>query len=127
MILRRYVGAQIGIHNPKGEKVGEVSHLTNREYLFVAGPDAARIVTDATAMMAERRIRRSEAAFEITDICCGLRCHKLLYGSTSTSTTNTPPDPEALFRLREGTAVAERACRDGDDGVLIVSRILRRS
>ena len=32
---RRYVGAQIGIHNPSGEKVGKVSHLRNREYLFV--------------------------------------------------------------------------------------------
>jgi adenine-specific DNA-methyltransferase len=32
---KRYVGAQIGIHNPRGEKVGEVSHLRNREYLYV--------------------------------------------------------------------------------------------
>jgi adenine-specific DNA-methyltransferase len=50
--FRRYVGAQIGIHNAKGEKVGRVTHLTNREFLFVAGADAARIVTDATATMA---------------------------------------------------------------------------
>ncbi len=34
---RRYVGAQIGIHSPSGERVGEVSHLHNREYLVVAG------------------------------------------------------------------------------------------
>jgi adenine-specific DNA-methyltransferase len=33
---RRYVGAQIGIHNPQGEKVGRVSHLRNTEYLFIA-------------------------------------------------------------------------------------------
>ncbi len=39
--FKRYVGAQIGIHNPRGEKVGTVSHLYNREYLFVAGPDKA--------------------------------------------------------------------------------------
>jgi adenine-specific DNA-methyltransferase len=32
----RYVGAKIGIHNPKGEKVGRVGRLTNTEYLFVA-------------------------------------------------------------------------------------------
>ena len=32
---KRYVGAQIGVHNPEGKKVGEVSHLRNREYLFV--------------------------------------------------------------------------------------------
>jgi len=34
---KRYVGAQIGIYNPSGEKVGAVSHLRNTEYLFVAG------------------------------------------------------------------------------------------
>ena len=34
---KRYVGAQIGIYNPRGERVGEVSHLTNTEHLFVAG------------------------------------------------------------------------------------------
>ena len=32
---KRYVGAQIGIHNPKGKKVGKVSHLRNKEHLFV--------------------------------------------------------------------------------------------
>lgn len=31
----RYVGARIGIHNPKGEKVGAVGRLRNVEYLFV--------------------------------------------------------------------------------------------
>jgi adenine-specific DNA-methyltransferase len=35
---KRYVGAQIGIHNPAGKKVGTVSHTRNREYLIVAGP-----------------------------------------------------------------------------------------
>lgn len=35
---KRYVGAQIGIHNHRGRKVGAVSHLRNTEYLFVAGP-----------------------------------------------------------------------------------------
>ena len=34
---KRYVGAQIGIFNPSGEKVGEVSHLKNTEYMFIAG------------------------------------------------------------------------------------------
>jgi adenine-specific DNA-methyltransferase len=32
---KRYVGAQIGIYNPRGEKVGRVSHLRNKEYLYV--------------------------------------------------------------------------------------------
>ena len=31
----RYVGARIGIHNPRGEKVGAVGRLRNVEYLFV--------------------------------------------------------------------------------------------
>ncbi len=35
---KRYVGAQIGIHNPSGVKVGTVSHLRNLEYLVLAGP-----------------------------------------------------------------------------------------
>jgi len=35
---KRYVGAQIGIYNPSGRKVGKVSHLRNIEYVFVAGP-----------------------------------------------------------------------------------------
>jgi len=34
---RRYVGAQIGIHNPKGQRVGTVSHVHNREYVVIAG------------------------------------------------------------------------------------------
>ena len=34
---KRYVGAQIGIHSPSGERVGKVSHLRNQEYLVVAG------------------------------------------------------------------------------------------
>jgi adenine-specific DNA-methyltransferase len=41
--FKRYVGAQIGIHNPAGEKVGTVSHLRNVETLFVVGPDAAQV------------------------------------------------------------------------------------
>jgi adenine-specific DNA-methyltransferase len=39
---KRYVGAQIGIYNPKGRKVGRVSHLRNREFIFVAGRGAAK-------------------------------------------------------------------------------------
>ncbi|WP_418058579.1 DNA adenine methylase [Pimelobacter simplex] len=35
---KRYVGAQIGIHNAAGKRVGEVGRLRNVEYLFVAGP-----------------------------------------------------------------------------------------
>ncbi len=52
---RRYVGAQIGIHNPKGERVGSVSHVRNREYVVIAGDRAevARLV-DAAEKVAVR-------------------------------------------------------------------------
>jgi adenine-specific DNA-methyltransferase len=36
----RYVGARIGIHNLRGEKVGRVGRTRNTEYLIVAGPAA---------------------------------------------------------------------------------------
>jgi adenine-specific DNA-methyltransferase len=36
---KRYVGAQIGIHTPRGERVGRVGRLRNREYLFVVTPE----------------------------------------------------------------------------------------
>jgi adenine-specific DNA-methyltransferase len=35
---RRYVGAQIGIHNPRGEKVGRVGRLRNTESLYIVTP-----------------------------------------------------------------------------------------
>jgi len=41
--FKRYVGAQIGIHNLRGEKVGEVSHLRNTEYIYVASRDTSVI------------------------------------------------------------------------------------
>ena len=40
---KRYVGAQIGIYSPAGEKVGSVSHLRNREHLFLVGPDGGLV------------------------------------------------------------------------------------
>jgi adenine-specific DNA-methyltransferase len=40
---KRYVGAQIGIHSPSGERVGEVSHLRNREHIFVVGPERSAL------------------------------------------------------------------------------------
>ena len=47
---RRYVGAQIGIHNPDGDKVGEVSHLHNVEYVVCAGaPDRIERLFDPSA------------------------------------------------------------------------------
>lgn len=37
---KRYIGAQLGIYNPKGEKVGNVSHTKNIEYLFIISPNS---------------------------------------------------------------------------------------
>jgi adenine-specific DNA-methyltransferase len=39
---KRYVGAQIGIYNPAGKKVGRVGHLRNTEYLFVVARPGER-------------------------------------------------------------------------------------
>jgi len=39
---KRYVGAQIGIYDPSGEKVGKVGHLRNKEYIYVAKEKAYR-------------------------------------------------------------------------------------
>ena len=50
---KRYVGAQIGIHSPAGVKVGEVSHLRNVEYVFVAG-DHDRVEAASRAAIQER-------------------------------------------------------------------------
>jgi len=57
---KRYVGAQIGIFNPSGEKVGQVSHLRNTEYVFVAG--ATERVEAAMAAAEGRQKPRVDAA-----------------------------------------------------------------
>ncbi len=33
---QRYIGAKIGVYNPAGKRVGQVSHTRNQEFLFVA-------------------------------------------------------------------------------------------
>jgi adenine-specific DNA-methyltransferase len=55
---KRYVGAQIGIHGPTGEKVGEVRRLRNVEYLFLAG--ARDRVAAAVAPVAHKVAPRRE-------------------------------------------------------------------
>jgi adenine-specific DNA-methyltransferase len=47
--FKRYVGAQIGIYNPSGDKVGTVGHLRNRERLYVVAPTAAEARRVASA------------------------------------------------------------------------------
>jgi len=51
---KRYVGAQIGIFNPAGEKVGSVARLRNVEYVIVAGPKP--VVERMTAAYAEATV-----------------------------------------------------------------------
>jgi adenine-specific DNA-methyltransferase len=58
---KRYVGAQIGIYNPSGEKVGKISHLRNTEYIFVAGPTAK--VEVAVVAAGAHRNRGAETLF----------------------------------------------------------------
>lgn len=57
---KRYVGAQIGIYNRSGQKVGRVSHLRNLEYLVVAGP--RRLVARMTAPYAASALPRPSGA-----------------------------------------------------------------
>ena len=37
--FQRYVGAKIGIYSPAGAKVGAISHVRNKEYLYVVSQD----------------------------------------------------------------------------------------
>jgi adenine-specific DNA-methyltransferase len=53
---RRYVGAQIGVFNPQGQRVGEVSHLHNVEYLVLCG-DRALVRRAAQAAQAAQSSR----------------------------------------------------------------------
>ncbi|MEM9071445.1 MAG: DNA adenine methylase [Myxococcota bacterium] len=48
----RYVGAKIGIHNPKGQKVGTVSHTKNHELLYVVSEDEAAVTRACDAVRA---------------------------------------------------------------------------
>ena len=36
---QRYIGSKIGIYNPGGVKTGKISHIKNKEYLFLCGKD----------------------------------------------------------------------------------------
>lgn len=61
----RYVGARIGIHNPRGERVGTVTHLRNCELVAVVGPPekveaslAAGLAGAEAAGLSARRLER---------------------------------------------------------------------
>lgn len=53
---KRYVGAQIGIYNPQGMLVGEVSHLRNKEYIYVVVPNGYNWSLDALGSQAQQRL-----------------------------------------------------------------------
>ncbi len=55
----RYVGARIGIYNPAGEKVGQTTHVRNREFLFVCS-------TDTAAMTRVRRLAATEEPSQLS-------------------------------------------------------------
>jgi adenine-specific DNA-methyltransferase len=67
--FKRYVGAQIGVYNPDGDKVGQISHLRNEEYIYlVARPQLCERMPDAVERL-ERvatspRVFRSEEALD---------------------------------------------------------------
>jgi adenine-specific DNA-methyltransferase len=54
--FKRYVGAQIGIYNPQGVKTGKVSHLRNRELMFVAACDDAELPVLPTDFAEQRTL-----------------------------------------------------------------------
>lgn len=58
---KRYVGAQIGVYNPSGVKVGSVSHLTNVEYIYTV--DIAATKKSAERQRMPRFVRESAVAF----------------------------------------------------------------
>lgn len=55
--FKRYVGAQIGIYNLSGKKVGKVGRLRNIEFLFIVSQDpaAARYAAEEVARAEEER------------------------------------------------------------------------
>jgi len=53
---KRYIGAVIGVYNPRGEKVGTTSHTENTEFLFVA--THSRKVYEDLAHLSEGAVAR---------------------------------------------------------------------
>ncbi len=67
--FKRYVGAQIGIYNPSGKKVGRVSHLRNKEVVFIAGPDESVVERAAAAIGVPRKNISQTAHFSPVTPC----------------------------------------------------------
>jgi adenine-specific DNA-methyltransferase len=63
---KRYIGAQIGIFNPQGEKVGAVSHLRNQEHLFLVGPSRAVVEAALATIRPTTGLRQGGLLVEAT-------------------------------------------------------------
>jgi adenine-specific DNA-methyltransferase len=85
---KRYVGAQIGIYNPSGEKVGTISRLRNRESLLLVGPDRALV---ASAIDAVTRVKSRNPAVAQAAAASGRKAALGAPSPVATSSTR-PPD-----------------------------------
>ncbi len=65
---KRYVGAQIGIYNPNGEKVGAVSHLRNTEYLYVVDTRAGAAALPLPELGERLAATLEEAAEQVAEL-----------------------------------------------------------
>ncbi|MEM6961075.1 MAG: DNA adenine methylase [Myxococcota bacterium] len=50
--FKRYVGAQIGVYSPSGKKVGSVSHLRNKELLYLVSKNEGAVQSAFTQLTA---------------------------------------------------------------------------
>jgi adenine-specific DNA-methyltransferase len=95
---KRYVGAQIGIYNPAGHRVGRVSHLRNREHLFLVGPDrelvegVARELQDGRVATASTAAVSQAAAISGTIGAAG--------ATSAVAASKAPPAPAAAHGPR---------------------------
>jgi adenine-specific DNA-methyltransferase len=120
--FKRYVGAQIGVYDPKGDKVGQVSHLRNEEYIYlVARPALCERIPDALERLARLAARVSVAPptgakdDRVTLVERALRelgsgTHDELRSATGLSTYQTRMALESL--VGRGLVRAEGARRD---------------
>lgn len=65
---RRYVGSLIGIHDPRGRRVGQVSHTRNTEYVLVCGEPGR--VEAAVAALAPGREGDDRGLADAPDRAC---------------------------------------------------------
>jgi len=65
--FKRYVGAQIGVHNPQGKLVGDVSHVRNEEYIYLLAPSGSpksAITQDRLTGFVEKHQQSAGGAFD---------------------------------------------------------------